>query len=146
MRNFTLAFFALASVVLTQDGVARTRWLPFNRNRPGTPVPCGTKEIAKPADTREGVAEAKELSDDQISACKRLGLDTKEVGKLVNKPLYKCTEAEVDQYLKFLSATEPDLRKRIVHLARKNIGQPYELVSCWARCRLSRMIRSRFIA
>ena len=24
-------------------------------------------------------------------------------------------------------ATEPDLRKRILHLARKNIGQPYEL-------------------
>ena len=37
------------------------------------------------------------------------------------------TEAEVDKYLKFLSATEPDLRKRIVHLARKNIGQPYEI-------------------
>jgi hypothetical protein len=46
---------------------------------------------------------------------------------LIEKPLYKFTEAEVDQYLKFLSATEPDLRKRIVHLARKNIGQPYEL-------------------
>jgi hypothetical protein len=29
--------------------------------------------------------------------------------------------------LKHLSATEPDLRKRILHLARKNIGQPYEL-------------------
>ena len=48
-----------------------------------------------------------------------MGLDTKEIAKLVDKPLYKCTEAEVDQYLKFLSATEPDLRKRIVHLARR---------------------------
>jgi hypothetical protein len=54
-------------------------------------------------------------------------LDASEVAKLVDKPLYKFTEAEVDQYLKFLNATEPDLRKRIVHLARKNIGQPYEL-------------------
>ena len=70
---------------------------------------------------------AKGLSPEQIGACKRLGLDAKEIAKIVEKPLYKCTEAEVDQYLKFLSATEPDLRKRIVHLARKNIGQPYEL-------------------
>ena len=68
-----------------------------------------------------------QLSPEQTAACKRLGLDTKEIEKINEKPLYKCTEAEVDQYLKFLSATEPDLRKRIVHLARKNINQPYEL-------------------
>jgi hypothetical protein len=73
------------------------------------------------------VAATKGLSSDQTAACKRLGLDANEIAKLIEKPLYKCTEAEVDQYLKFLSATEPDLRKRIVHLARKNIGQPYEL-------------------
>jgi Protein of unknown function (DUF1460) len=127
MRYFTLAFFALASVVVTQDGVARTKCLPCNRNFPCPPVPCSVKEVPKPADTRDGGAEAKGLSDDQVSACKRLGLDTTEVSKIVDKPLYKCSEAEVDQYLKFLSATEPDLRKRVVHLARKNIGQPYEL-------------------
>src|SRR5262249_46149809 len=72
-------------------------------------------------------AAGKELTSDQAAACKKLGLDTGEIAKLIDKPLYKCSEAEVDQYLKFLSATEPDLRKRIVHLARKNIGQPYEL-------------------
>jgi hypothetical protein len=43
------------------------------------------------------------------------------------KPLFQFTEAEVDRYLAHLQATEPDLRKRIVHLARKNLGQPYEL-------------------
>jgi hypothetical protein len=72
-------------------------------------------------------AAAKGLSPEQTAACKRLGLDANEIAKIDEKPLYKCTEAEVDQYLKFLSATEPDLRKRIVHLARKNINQPYEL-------------------
>lgn len=46
---------------------------------------------------------------------------------LLAKPLYQFTEAETGLYLKHLQATEPDLRKRIVHLARKNIGQPYEL-------------------
>lgn len=45
----------------------------------------------------------------------------------VNKPLYQFTEAEVGTYLEYLQHIEPDLRKRILHLARKNIGQPYEL-------------------
>jgi hypothetical protein len=70
---------------------------------------------------------AKGLTAEQTAACKRLGLDAGEIATIDQKPLYKCSEAEVDKYLKFLSATEPDLRKRIVHLARKNIGQPYEL-------------------
>lgn len=43
------------------------------------------------------------------------------------KPLYQFTELEVGAYLGTLHATEPDLRARIVHLARKNLGQPYEL-------------------
>src|SRR6476660_9930240 len=74
-----------------------------------------------------GLAATKGLSPEQTAACKRLGLDTNEIAKLDEKPLFKCTAAEGDQYWKFLSATEPELRKRIVHLARKNIGQPYEL-------------------
>jgi hypothetical protein len=71
--------------------------------------------------------QAATLTSAQTAACKRLNLDEAEIANLIDKPLYKCSEAEVDKYLKFLSATEPDLRKRIVHLARKNIGQPYEL-------------------
>jgi hypothetical protein len=70
---------------------------------------------------------SKTLAADQTAACERLGLDASAVEELVEKPLYKFTESEVDTYLRFLSATEPDLRKRIMHLARKNIGQPYEI-------------------
>src|SRR3990172_3362680 len=44
-----------------------------------------------------------------------------------NKPLYEFSEAEIGAYIKHLQASEPDLRKRIVHLARKNIGQPYDI-------------------
>ena len=44
-----------------------------------------------------------------------------------DKPLYQFTEAEVGPYLDHLQTVEPDLRKRIIHLARKNLGQPYEL-------------------
>ena len=43
------------------------------------------------------------------------------------KPLYQFTEAEIGTYLAQLHATEPDLRQRVVHLARQNLGQPYEL-------------------
>ncbi len=46
---------------------------------------------------------------------------------LLAKPLYQFTEAEVGLYLGHLQATEPDLRQRVLHLARKNLGQPYEL-------------------
>ncbi|HLP25777.1 MAG TPA: N-acetylmuramoyl-L-alanine amidase-like domain-containing protein [Acidobacteriota bacterium] len=46
---------------------------------------------------------------------------------LTAKPLYQFTEPEVGAYLAHLHATESDLRQRVVHLARKNLGQPYEL-------------------
>jgi hypothetical protein len=46
---------------------------------------------------------------------------------LLAKPLYQFTEPEVGLFLPYLQSTEPDLRQRVVHLARKNIGQPYEL-------------------
>jgi len=49
------------------------------------------------------------------------------VAELRDKPLYEFSPREVDVYLKHLHATEPNLRSRIVHLARKNIDQPYEL-------------------
>jgi hypothetical protein len=70
---------------------------------------------------------ATSLTTQQKAECKKLGLDEKQITVLIDKPLYKCNESEVDTYLKFLSATEPDLRKRILTIARKNIGQPYEL-------------------
>lgn len=46
---------------------------------------------------------------------------------LLTKPLHQFTEVEVGLYLPHLQATEPDLRQRVLHLARKNLGQPYEL-------------------
>jgi len=46
---------------------------------------------------------------------------------LRGKPLYQFNEREVDVYLRYLARAEPDPVKRLLHLARKNIGQPYEL-------------------
>ena len=42
-------------------------------------------------------------------------------------PLYSFSERDVDAYLRSLSADEPDPIQRVLHLARKNIGQPYEI-------------------
>ena len=88
-------------------------------------MPCVSlaKEAAGATDQRVAApADAK-----QIESIRRVGLDPDKILPLLDKPLYKFTEAEVDSYLKYLQASEPDLRRRIVHLARKNIGQPYEL-------------------
>lgn len=46
---------------------------------------------------------------------------------LASRPLYTFSESEVDRYLRILPAAEPDLPRRVVHLGRKNIGQPYEI-------------------
>ncbi|MGD9634604.1 MAG: N-acetylmuramoyl-L-alanine amidase-like domain-containing protein [Pirellulales bacterium] len=43
------------------------------------------------------------------------------------KPLYELSEAEVGDYLHKLNGNEPNLRRRIMDLARKNIGQLYDI-------------------
>jgi hypothetical protein len=42
-------------------------------------------------------------------------------------PLYEFNETDLDAYLKYLHASEPDPIRRLVHLARKNLGQPYDI-------------------
>ncbi|MGI9429402.1 MAG: hypothetical protein ACR2NM_12140, partial [Bythopirellula sp.] len=69
----------------------------------------------------------KALSTEQQAAAQRANVPKDLLTPLLNKPLHEFSEAEVDLYLQYLQALEPDLRRRIVHLARKNIGQPYEL-------------------
>lgn len=51
----------------------------------------------------------------------------KEIVELIEKPLYKFEPEEIDQYLKFLYNNEPNLRKRIDHIAKKFLGQEYEI-------------------
>lgn len=67
------------------------------------------------------------LTVKELAVANKLNLDVKQLEILKAKPLYKFTESEIDKYLKFLYALEPDPRKRIVHLARKCIGQPYNI-------------------
>ncbi|NUM70451.1 MAG: DUF1460 domain-containing protein [Ignavibacteriaceae bacterium] len=67
------------------------------------------------------------LNEKEAAAAKAAGADISSIEILKGKDLYKFSPEEVDQYLKFLQAYEPDLRNRIIHLAKKNLGQPYQI-------------------
>jgi hypothetical protein len=82
-------------------------------------------EPTVPSQAMDAVEEAN--LDAHAAAIAKLGLKREQLEPLVAKPLYQFSEAEVDTYLRYLHEIEPDLRRRIVHLARKNLGQPYEL-------------------
>jgi hypothetical protein len=43
------------------------------------------------------------------------------------KPIFRMTPAEVHTMLEALQKSEPDLRQRVATLARRNIGQPYDI-------------------
>jgi hypothetical protein len=42
-------------------------------------------------------------------------------------PTYQFNETDLDAYLKYVHAAEPDFGKRLTGLARKNLGQPYDI-------------------
>ncbi len=63
--------------------------------------------------------------DNMIS--EKLSLEKKRLALLKAKPLYEFSEEDVDFYLRYLQMAVPDLARRVVHLARKNIGQPYKM-------------------
>lgn len=46
---------------------------------------------------------------------------------LLNKQIYQMSPQEVDRYVGHMQRSEPDLRKRIAAIGRRNIGQPYLL-------------------
>ena len=63
----------------------------------------------------------------QIKIAADIGISESELTALFKKPLYQMKPREVGRYLAYLHEAEPDLRTRVMHLARKNIGQPYEI-------------------
>lgn len=63
----------------------------------------------------------------QLAAGVRVGISEADLVALNNKPLYQMRPEEIDRYLVYLHVAEPNLRARIAHLGRKNLGQPYEI-------------------
>lgn len=68
-----------------------------------------------------------EPTQGQLQTAARVGLGEAELRALLNKPTFRMAPAEVDRFLAWQQLDQPSLRQRIAALARKNIGQPYEL-------------------
>jgi hypothetical protein len=49
------------------------------------------------------------------------------LAEVLQKQIYQMTPREAGRYIAHMHATEPDLRKRIAAIGRKNLGQPYSL-------------------
>jgi hypothetical protein len=71
--------------------------------------------------------EAVKPTTAQLAAAAKVGVGADELAELLARPLYKMKPAEVGHFLAYLHEIEPSLRARVAELARKNIGQPYEL-------------------
>ncbi|MGF1571778.1 MAG: N-acetylmuramoyl-L-alanine amidase-like domain-containing protein [Sumerlaeia bacterium] len=67
------------------------------------------------------------LTPDELVLAEKYNVHRDRLAAAKNQPLYKSTPREMVEYIKFLHEVEPDLQKRVVTIARKNIGQPYEL-------------------
>jgi hypothetical protein len=49
------------------------------------------------------------------------------IEQLLATPIYKMAPQDVHRYIAHMQSAQPDLRKRIAAIARRNIGQPYML-------------------
>lgn len=68
-----------------------------------------------------------ELSPADAAAADTLGIERIYLQKLLAKPLYKFSEEDINNYLPYLQYTIPTLQERMKHLARKGLGQPYDI-------------------
>ena len=84
---------------------------------------CTPVLAESPATTRSAAEEPAEKLSPVVNPLR----PARSIKKLTAAPLYSFTEKDVDAYLKFLAADEKDPIKRVMHLARKNIGQPYQI-------------------
>ncbi len=66
------------------------------------------------------------LSPEELRHGAEAGIDRAESARLTRTPLYKFSKRDLDSYLRYLWIHESDLRARVVHLAWKCRGQPYE--------------------
>lgn len=68
-----------------------------------------------------------ELNIFDMAAADTLGIERSYLQELLAKPLYQFSEKDIDTYLPYLQYTIPRLQERIKHLARKGLGQTYNI-------------------
>lgn len=92
-----------------------------------SPISTETGRAAPQRPEAPADAPAAHLADRDREIAEQLGLDPQELARLIATPLYEFEETDLNIYLPYLHELLPELRDRIVHLGRKNIGQSYEL-------------------
>lgn len=80
-----------------------------------------TSETSKAETEIEIVPQPEEIltNEKAIEILEEEKIDVAEFKSLIEKPLYEFMPEEIDEYLRFLYEYEPDLRKRVDHLAKK---------------------------
>lgn len=63
----------------------------------------------------------------QLEAARRVQLPPAQLAEMLNKPWARMQPAELGRFLAWQQLDQPQFRQRVTALARKNIGQPYEL-------------------
>ena len=113
-------------MVMTSMVCAAARWLCLIALGVAMFAAAGCAHMSRDT-ARDTPRPAISLTPSQILAASAVGISVEALTSLIDKPLYRMKPDEVGRYLAYLRRAEPDFRARVVHLGRKNIGQPYEL-------------------
>lgn len=105
---------------------AAARWLCLTALGATVFAAAGCAQVSRDA-ARKPPGTAISLTTAQILAATTADMSAEALTALIGKPLYRMKPTEVGHYLAYLRRVEPDFRARVIHLGRKNIGQPYEL-------------------
>jgi hypothetical protein len=70
---------------------------------------------------------AQNVTDIDKQACRELGISEFKLLELKEKKIYEMSYGDLDLYLDYLDFTQPSLFKRVQTIAKKYIGQPYDL-------------------
>ncbi len=89
-----------------------------------TPIPPAPVPVAAPVPVPVPVTP---LAAEPIAATPPIAPAPADLDVLLSKQIYQMTPHEVSRYIAYMYTAEPDLRKRIAAIGRKNIGQPYVL-------------------
>lgn len=109
---------------LYSDPVAKIRAL----DGPDAPKVSGPKGLLLSRYQHPGWVEPRaQLGEADLKAAKALKIDPDYLAVLKLRPLFEFDKKDIGVYLAWLQEVETDLPKRLVHLARKNIGQPYQI-------------------
>ncbi len=67
------------------------------------------------------------LTQDEISAAQKTNISIERALELKEKKLYELNPKDMNEYLGYIQNLIPDVPNRVMHLARKNLGQQYKI-------------------